>query len=52
MAKAWKAWLATEHGKKCLSEPAFNPYLRNRLEAAFLEGWDACKRHRGDGGGS
>ena len=48
ISQAWKVWLATEYGKKCLTEPVSNPYLKNRLEAAFLEGWDACKRHYGD----
>lgn len=37
-------WFATDQGKTCLAEPATGKYLKNRLEAAFIAGWDAHKK--------
>lgn len=44
ITKAWKDWLNTEHGKKCMTEPVSQPYLKNRLESAFLEGFERAKK--------
>jgi hypothetical protein len=40
---AINTWFATDQGKTCLAEPAAGKYLKNRLEAAFIAGWDARK---------
>jgi hypothetical protein len=40
---ALNAWFATDQGDTCLDGSAAGKYLKNRLEAAFIAGWDARK---------
>lgn len=39
--EAWRQWIATDEGDACAAGPVSNPYLRNRLERAFQQGWAA-----------
>lgn len=39
---AMKEYFETDAGKTSITvEPVSNPYLRNRIEAAFIAGWEA-----------
>lgn len=40
---ALNTWFASDQGKGCLEGGADGKYLKNRLEAAFIAGWDAGK---------
>lgn len=44
IAAARDAWLETDEGKQCLDYtwPPAGKYLRNRLERAFIAGFDAA----------
>lgn len=49
-AVAWKAWMETQAYAEAadpytLMATAADMYLRNRLDAAFQAGWEACERH-------
>jgi hypothetical protein len=44
IARARDAWLNSREGQRCQDGEPRAEYLRNRLELAFLAGWDACKR--------
>ena len=41
LAKARDKWLRSEDGKKCIAGHTYGQYLRNRIERAFIAGWDA-----------
>jgi len=43
LAKARDKWLEGE-GKTCCEGQAEGQYLKNRLELAFIAGWDACNK--------
>lgn len=43
LALARDAWLASEEGQRCSRGHSVGVYLQNRLEAAFIAGWDACE---------
>ena len=43
LARARDAWLEGEEGQRCRQGSASGIYLANRLEAAFIAGWDAAK---------
>lgn len=42
-ARARDAWFESADGARCLEDGAKGIYLRNRLENAFLAGWNAAK---------
>lgn len=42
LAKARDKWLGSEEGKKCCGGSTCGQYLQNRLELAFVAGWNAC----------
>jgi hypothetical protein len=42
LAKARDAYLSSEYGQASLSGTASGVYLRNRVEHAFIAGWDAA----------
>lgn len=44
LAKARDRWLESEDGKECCRAMAQGQYLRNRIERAFIAGWDACEK--------
>lgn len=42
-AASMRAYFKTDAGRTSISlQPVSNPYLRNRIEAAFIAGWDAA----------
>jgi hypothetical protein len=41
LAKARDKWLESKEGSECCAGTATGQYLRNRLEWAFIAGWDA-----------
>jgi hypothetical protein len=42
-AAAMRAYFSTDSGRTSIEvQPVSNPYLRNRIEAAFIAGWDAA----------
>lgn len=43
LAKARDDWMFSEEGKQCACGTTSGQYLRNRLEAAFVAGWNACE---------
>jgi hypothetical protein len=45
ITKAIQEWFSTDQGSACIVGPTDNPYLRNRIEAAFIAGWEAGKQH-------
>jgi hypothetical protein len=47
LAKAKDKWLLSEEGKKCCEEQTSDQYLylHNRIELAFIAGWDACEKN-------
>lgn len=45
LAKARDAWLDSQEGVECCAGTCSHQYLRNRLERAFIAGWNA--RHYG-----
>lgn len=47
LAKARDAWLDTEDGAGCQDGMVGGIYLRNRLIAAFIAGWDAREKKEG-----
>jgi len=46
LAKARDKWLNSVVSKECRKGVASGQYLRNRLEKAFIAGWDACKQSK------
>jgi len=38
-------WLGSDEGLACTQSPAEGQYLRNRLDRAYMAGWDAAVRH-------
>jgi len=44
LAKARDKWLASEDGKECCHGTTTGQYLLNRLERAFIAGWDAREK--------
>ena len=42
---AWTEFVRSELAKQLLDGSPSGKYLANRLEAAFISGWEACKRH-------
>jgi hypothetical protein len=50
LAKARDDWKQSEDFKCLTHNPGSlgEPYLGNRLEAAFISGWTACQRHTTD----
>lgn len=50
IAAAWKAFAVSDLGEKLLDGDARGKYLANRLEAAFISGWEAARRAYGDHG--
>ncbi len=44
LAKARDRWLASDTGKSCCAGKTEGQYLQNRLEKAFITGWDARER--------
>ena len=44
LAKARDKWLNSEEGKKCCEGTTAGQYLQNRLELAFIAGWDAREK--------
>jgi hypothetical protein len=56
-AAAMRAYFSTDSGRTSIEvQPVSNPYLRNRIEAAFIAGWDAaaqrCELQPSEGGKS
>lgn len=45
LASEIAAYFKTDAGEASLHDPVYNPYLRNRIEAAFIAGWDARCRY-------
>lgn len=45
IAKARDKWLKSEEGKNYCKGSTSGQYLQNRLELAFIAGWDACKKN-------
>ena len=43
LAKARDRWLESKEGIACCECRAEGQYLRNRLESAFISGWNACE---------
>ena len=41
LAKARDKWLLSEEGERCCQGSTKGQYLKNRLELAFIAGWDA-----------
>ena len=41
LARARDEWFESPEGKNCCIGASSGQYLRNRLERAFLAGWDA-----------
>ncbi len=41
LAKARDRWLESKDGAKCCEGKTHGIYLKNRLERAFIAGWDA-----------
>ena len=50
LAKARDAWLESPEGIRCQKPGAFGVYLRNRLESAFIAGWNAARQSEDRGG--
>lgn len=44
LAKARDKWLESEEGKRCCEGRTEGQYLRNRLELAFIAGWEAATK--------
>lgn len=42
LAKAKDKWFLSEEGKVCCEGQASGQFLRNRLERAYIAGWDAA----------
>lgn len=42
-AEARDRWLSNDEGKSCCDGNAKGQYLQNRLERAFMAGWNACE---------
>lgn len=40
-ARARDAWMQSIEGRRCVEGHATGQYLRNRIELAFLAGWNA-----------
>ena len=51
LAKARDKWLQSDDGKECSIGEANGQYLHNRIERAFIAGWDACEQALKKGGG-
>lgn len=45
LAKARDMFFWTKRGEKLCEGTATGQYLKNRLEDAFVAGWDACKKY-------
>ena len=45
LAKARDKWMDSERGRKCAEGVTNGQYLRNRLEVAFIAGWNAGEKH-------
>lgn len=43
LAKARDKWIDGGEGKRCCSGIAQGQCLQNRIEAAFIAGWDVCE---------
>lgn len=46
LAKARDKWFASKEGEKCCEGMTSGQYLQNRLESAFIAGWDAREKHK------
>ena len=44
LAKARDKWLESDEGTGCSAGRAHGQYLRNRIEKAFIAGWEACEQ--------
>lgn len=44
LAKARDRWLQSDEGEKCSTGQTHGQYLRNRIERAFIAGWEACEQ--------
>jgi len=44
LAKARDKWFDSQDGKACQEGATQGQYLRNRLEQAFIAGWEACEK--------
>lgn len=44
LAKARDKWLQSDDGKECSIGEANGQYLHNRIERAFIAGWDASEK--------
>lgn len=44
LAKARDKWLQSDDGKECCHAMGQGQYPRNRIEKAFIAGWDACQQ--------
>lgn len=42
LAKARDKWLQSKDGEECSTGQTSGQYLRNRVERAFIAGWNAC----------
>ena len=47
LARARDEWLESDEGKRCRQGKAYGPYLSNRLQAAFVAGWNAAAEATG-----
>lgn len=46
LAKARDKWLKSKVGKGCCRGTTTGQYLQNRLERAFIAGWDAYEKNQ------
>ena len=42
LARVWDEWLESGEGKKCCEGGTSGNYLHNRIELAFVSGWNYC----------
>jgi len=45
LAKAIDKYLSSDKARKSLEGVTQGKYLRNRIELAFIAGWDACVKY-------
>lgn len=50
LAKARDKWLESQEGQICSAGEAHGQFLRNRIEKAFIAGWEAREQALKKGG--
>lgn len=46
LAKVRDEWLKSKEGKECCEGTTKGQYLQNRLERAFIAGWEAYEKNQ------